>query len=1118
MTRKQKSMFPVSFTVLFIAFLLVFADGARGGEQAGNINSPGKAVIHHSASDKLKSISIPFIENKGQVDDRVAYYAPISAGTVYVTRKGELVYKLHGTAENLPHGWVLTETLVGAAPVPRGVRQTPTRVSSFKGSDTKQWRKELRTYDEILLGDVYPNVNVSLTAHDATVEKIFTVRPGGSPDSIRLHLSGQEDLEIVPDGALMAKTGLGPVLFSRPVAWQNKGKQRIEVDVQWHIADNGEYGYQVAQYDPAITLYIDPVIQATYLGGSGDELEGGIIGVDAGGDVFIGGSTSSFDFPGTAGGAQSEFGGLNSFLGDIYIARLSGDLTTLVQVTYLGGSGDDSGPVVLSVAGTEFYIFGTTRSPDFPGTAGGAQSVFGGGGVLGSDGFVAMLSTDLTTLHQATYYGGSGDEIGAALSFGPDNQLYFTGSTASTDLPGTAGGAQATHGGGDVDIFVVSLSSDLTTLNQATYFGGSGDERTELPPDPAGDSNGFYLVGSTDSTDLPGTAGGLQPVFAGTDIRLSGFGGDGFIALLSDDLTAITQATYLGGSKYDSTFSIRDAGSGSKYVVGTTTSEDMPGTAGGAQTAYGGGGFPSGDGYIALVSSDLRTLVQATYLGGSGNDFIALAGKLNGSIVFYGATDSADFPGTAGGAQPNYGGFGDGFVAMLSTDLTTLHQATYYGGSGEDDGGVALLSNGDIYLGGVTSSTDLPGTTGGIQPVFGGGDNDAFIARFSPDLTTLHQATYYGGNGDNNLCFHPDLNGNLPEANNGFYFAGSTDSTNLPGVAGGAQDTLAGGSFVGTDDYIVLMSLDLLGDGGEGGNPAPKSADLVIDFGSIGLWARMNDASWQKLNNSSPDRMVVGDVDGNGVDDVIADFGSTFGGIFIKRNGGGWSKLHNFSPELMMIGDLDNNGQDDVVIDFGGIGLWARMNDSSWLKLNNASPAQLVVGDMDGNGADDVVAVFSSGIFVKRNLAGWSQLHNFIPEAMAVGDLDGSGKDDIVIDFGGIALWARMNDSSWSKLHNSSPGLIATGDLDGNGSDDVIATFSGSGLWQKLNLGGWGQLNPNAPDEVITADVDGSGQDDIIANFGSTIGGIFIKRNQGSWNKLHNFNPDSLAVGNLDGN
>jgi hypothetical protein len=304
--------------------------------------------------------------------------------------------------------------------------------------------------------------------------------------------------------------------------------------------------------------------------------------------------------------------------------------------------------------------------------------------------------------------------------------------------------------------------------------------------------------------------------------------------------------------------------------------------------------------------------------------------------------------------------------------------------------------------------------------------------------------------------------------------------------------------------------------------PPPVKDEIVIDFGGIGLWARMNDASWLKLNNSSPDLVVVGDIDGSDQGDIIADFGSTFGGIYIKHNMGAWVKLHNFSPELMAVGDLDGNGKDDVVIDFGGIGLWARMNDASWLKLNNSSPDLIAVGDVDGNGQDDVIADFTStfgGIFVKRNLGGWSQLHGSSAEALATGDLDNNGKDDIVIDFGGIGLWARMNDASWLKLHNSSPDLIAAGDIDGNGAADVLATFAAApGLWAKKNLGGWSSLSTATPEKVVTGDVDGNGTADIVADFGASgaVTGIFVRRNQAAWIKLHNSTSEGLAIGNLD--
>ena len=151
-----------------------------------------------------------------------------------------------------------------------------------------------------------------------------------------------------------------------------------------------------------------------------------------------------------------------------------------------------------------------TTTGGFPGTAGGAQATFGGSGNSGSgDAFVVRLNNALTAISQATYLGGSLDDIanGIAVDWAG---VFVTGGTYSTNFPGTAGGAQATYGGGTTsgnggDAFVAKLTTNLQTLIQATYLGGSVmDEATAIVLDASGN---VFVAGSTNSSNFPGMTG-----------------------------------------------------------------------------------------------------------------------------------------------------------------------------------------------------------------------------------------------------------------------------------------------------------------------------------------------------------------------------------------------------------------------------------------------------------------------------------------------------------------------------------------------------------------------------------------------------------------------------------
>ncbi len=694
-------------------------DGVGHGEQTSTVS---EAQVKHM----LHGLHIPFIKNANQGDERVAYYAQTFVGTMFVTRQGQLVYALSGPAQDGPRvavragatlrphqrapGWTVVETFVDAQPILHPGVASSTTVSRFVGTDRSQWQDRLSTYQSVRLGEVWPGIAVELFAYGNTVEKLFTLAPGVTAERIRVQIEGAQHSSLTDAGSLRIDTGLGAVELSTPIAWQEHNGTRQPVTVAYTLDDN-RYGFTLGAYDSTLPVLIDPILQSTYLGGTGADLAFALAVTAT--DVYVAGDTASPVFPGTTGGAQAmPLGGSEAF-----VARLNRTLTSLTQATYLGGGSPD-GATTLAVTATDVYVAGTTQSTDFPGTTGGAQSAHGGG----VDAFVARLNLALTSLTQATYLGGSHAEgglskLGLAVTA---TDVYIAGHTASTNFPGTTGGLQPGLNGTQ-DAFVARLDLTLTNLLQATYLGGDFVDYASALAVTATD---VYIAGSTFDfvASFPGTTGGAQPAPSGFI--------DAFVARLNLGLTSLIQATYLGGSNFDYAFALVVTGTG-VYVAGDTQSTNFPGTAGGAQPALGGGR----DAFVARLNLSLTSLTQATYLGGSGEDgdtdswsfFLALA--VTGTDVYVaGDTQSTNFPGTTGGVQPTNGGGLDAFVARLNLDLTSLVQATYLGGSGEDRGTALTVTESEVYVAGLSASPTFPGTTGGAQATNGGG-LDAFVVR-----------------------------------------------------------------------------------------------------------------------------------------------------------------------------------------------------------------------------------------------------------------------------------------------------------------------------------------------------------------------------------------------------
>ncbi len=127
-----------------------------------------------------------------------------------------------------------------------------------------------------------------------------------------------------------------------------------------------------------------------------------------------------------------------------------------------------------------------------------------------------------------------------------------------------------------------------------------------------------------------------------------------------------------------------------------------------------------------------------------------------------------------------------------------LEYSTYLGGSGGDQAlHIALDSAGNVYLVGLTTSTDFP-TANSIQDANGGvvGTLDAFVTKLNAAGTALVYSTYLGGDGnDQGRGIAVDSSGNA-------YVTGVTNSTNFP--TANAFDATIGNN--GDDAFVTKLN------------------------------------------------------------------------------------------------------------------------------------------------------------------------------------------------------------------------------------------------------------------------------------------------------------------------
>lgn len=277
----------------------------------------------------------------------------------------------------------------------------------------------------------------------------------------------------------------------------------------------------------------------------------------------------------------------------------------------------------------------------------------------------------------------------------------------------------------------------------SSYFGG---ELEDLSYAITADDGGYIsIAGQTISVSNIAT---ISPVHQSTIAAYY----DAYIARFYN-IGTIQWATYFGGDDDETFLALSCDKSGNIYAGGVTRSTVGIATPGSHQPMYAGGLTPStwGDGMLAKFNEYGRR-IWSTYYGGNQWDEIRSLKVHNDTTIYIaGFTTSPGNISTTGAFQeiitdPVLNGIKDAMLVRFDS-AGNRKWGTYFGNNGNDEAfSVATDYVGNIYITGQTTSIAGITTTGSHQPTFGGGDVDAFIAKFNPSGNTVLWASYYGGN------------------------------------------------------------------------------------------------------------------------------------------------------------------------------------------------------------------------------------------------------------------------------------------------------------------------------------------------------------------------------------
>ena len=435
------------------------------------------------------------------------------------------------------------------------------------------------------------------------------------------------------------------------------------------------------------------------------------------GFIYIIGSAESPDGISTPGSHQEgHSGSLDAFVAKYTLEGV------MIWSTYFGGPEEERGQSIHVDNDGNVVITGITASTTGIATSNAFQPAYQGGG----DAFVAKFNSDGVLLW-STYWGGSGLERANSIFTDSNNDIVVTGWTETEEGLASTGAYQETFGGGRDDAFVLKFSSE-GDLIWSTYYGGSGGEQGLKNKE--NNQKKIVLLVFTNSPASMASADAWQTSFGGGNA-------DVFLAVFDENGQRIW-GTYYGGALDDYGDALALGTDGTIYIGGPCNSTNALTSPGVHQETIAG----AFEGFIAKFTPEGQR-IWGSYLGGESDDALyALDVHPGGDVFVAGYTRSDNGISTPDAFQTSRAGDWDAFLVRFTSD-GQREWGTYYGGTQSDRAfGLKRDSENRLYLTGHTGSLGGISTPGSFQETFGGGNEDAFIVRFSdcqdPELELLN--------------------------------------------------------------------------------------------------------------------------------------------------------------------------------------------------------------------------------------------------------------------------------------------------------------------------------------------------------------------------------------------